>query len=153
MRMFLADGGRTGFALKGDDIVSVFNHDRSVRRAADAMLELAIAEGGKRLDAFDTVLPVIYGSHGFRAVARVKWDDSQSPSGWNKSRYADFNHGEPDVVLMAYDPEHFSGYSPTDGPVMAYDDAVHAQEAAVSRPSSIATEGPSLSRKLDEQIG
>jgi hypothetical protein len=34
MRLFLADGGKTGFALKGDDIVSVFNHDSNTRGSA-----------------------------------------------------------------------------------------------------------------------
>ena len=132
MRLFMADGGKTGFALKGDDIVSVFNYEPANAGAADAMLDLAVQLGGKRLDAFDTVLPAIYARHGFEAVARTKWNDEYAPEGWNKDTYAKYNHGEPDVVFMAHTGTD-QAYHPGDGRVFGdYDEAVAAQKAAAT---------------------
>ena len=98
-----ASDGASGFALKPNgDIISGFS---SGGNAVASMLEAAVAAGGTKLDAYDTVLPEIYASHGFRAVARVKWDDAEAPEGWDKALYREFNGGESDVVLMVYDPE------------------------------------------------
>jgi hypothetical protein len=132
MRLFLAEGGRAGFALKGDDIVSVFNNDPALKRAAHATLPLAVQLGGRRLDAFDTVLPVFYAEHGFKATSRLRWDEGQAPDGWDEQTFGEFNHGEPDVVYMAYDPAYAATYSPDDGKrVEDYDEAVALQQAAV----------------------
>lgn len=105
------------FALYGDDIVSVLNDDAANRGAVHAMLQLAIAEGGRRLDAFDTVLPGFYAAHGRKPVARLRWDDECAPPGWDKASYARYNGGEPDVVFMALDPSRYGPYDGTEGPV------------------------------------
>lgn len=105
MRLFVTDDGRSGIALKGDEIVSVFSHrDSNHPRAANSMLETAINAGGRRLDCFDTALPEIYARSGFVPVARLKWNDDYAPEGWDYRTYAPFNGGRPDVVFMAYDP-------------------------------------------------
>lgn len=117
MRLLLTADGRAGFALKADDIVSVFRNRSGPRTpsAADALLLVAVLEGGRRLDAFDTVLPRIYAAHGFTAVARTRWDDRYAPPGWDKTTFAQWNFGEPDVVYMAYHPvaagREYSGQS------------------------------------------
>jgi hypothetical protein len=141
MRLFLSEDGTTGFALKSNgDIVSVF----STGGAGHGALELAVAEGGTRLDAFDTILPDYYSSHGFVAVSRLKWDDSQSPDGWNKTLYKEFNNGEPDVVFMAHQPSYLGWYSQNDGTVYTdYNDAVDAQDRAVAD----ATTGANISTR------
>ena len=131
MRLFLTEDGKAGFALKGDDIVSVFV-GKEHRGAVNAILQLATQEGGRRLDAFDTVLPNMYGVHGFKAVARIKWNDEYAPEGWDKDTFKDFNNGEPDVVFMVHDPESFTKYTEADGkPVSEYDDGVAAQDKAL----------------------
>ena len=62
MRLFTTKDGTAGFALKGDDIVSVFKHRRSPHKSITvSMLRLAVEQGGRKLDAFDTILPSIYG--------------------------------------------------------------------------------------------
>jgi hypothetical protein len=132
MRMFLAEDGKAGFALKGDDIVSVFAGEPH-NGAVNAIMQLATQEGGRRLDAFDTVLPNLYAVHGFRAVARTKWNDDYSPDGWNKETFKEFNNGEPDVVFMVHDPEYFGKYTKADGEVIAeYDDGAKAQAEALA---------------------
>jgi len=69
MRLFLAEDGKSGFALKGDDIVSVFSMaDQSMLHA---LMEMAVSAGGRRLDAFDTVLPHFYAPHGFAANSPI----------------------------------------------------------------------------------
>ncbi len=106
MRLFANEDGSAGFALKGDDIVSIFKNTNTPATGSvvDAMMLLAVKEGGRRLDAFDTILPVIYAPHGFTVVARTKWNEQIVPPGWDKQVFAEFNNGEPDVVYMVYDP-------------------------------------------------
>jgi hypothetical protein len=122
MRTFLTDGDKAGFALNGDDIVSVFRSpESSLKRATLPIMDLATALGGKRLDAFDTVLPELYSESGFRAVARPSFDPKFAPPGWNYQRLAPFNCGKPDIifmlhdVFMVHDPAHAMPYAPGDG--------------------------------------
>jgi hypothetical protein len=131
MRLFLTDDAKAGFALKGDDIVSVFAGPEQ-RGAVNAIMQLAIQEGGRRLDAFDTVLPDLYSVHGFKIVARSQWDDQFAPEGWNKATFQDYNNGEPDVVFMVYDPTYFGAPSNTDGQVIQnYEDGAVKQREAL----------------------
>ena len=104
MRLFMTEDGKSGFALKNDDIVSVFSgppHKGSVHSS----IQLAVQEGGRRLDAFDTVLGDIYNTNGFQIVGRMKWNDDYKPDNWDKKTFSKFNNGEPDVVYMAYNPD------------------------------------------------
>lgn len=126
MRLYSTDDGKAGFALKGDEIVSVFVHgDSHHRGAAPSLLAAAVEQGGRRLDCYDTVLPRLYAGAGFVPVARIPWNDEYAPDDWNYSTYARFNDGRPDVVLMAYDPAAVDGlYDPTAGErVEDYDQA------------------------------
>lgn len=127
MRLFITDNGGAGFALKdGDELVSVFRGDTSLKGVADHMVHLSIQQGARRADAFDTVLPHIYGDHGFVVVARTPWNDEFSPPGWNKKTFSAFNSGEPDVVFMAHIPTDYYGYFPGMGMTFGknqYDDA------------------------------
>ena len=84
------------------------------------MLEMAISQGGRQLDCFDIYLTKIYETHGFKPVAKMKWDDEYIPEGWKakarmlrKDNFKDYNNGEPaltagrrHVVFMAYDPNN-----------------------------------------------
>jgi hypothetical protein len=112
MRLFLTGDGGAGFALKdGDELVSVFRGNSNLKGIADLMVHLGIEQGARRADAFDTVLPYIYGDHGLSVVARTSWNDEFSPPGWEKSIFESFNNGEPDVVFMVYNPFDYLGYS------------------------------------------
>ncbi|MDN3461067.1 hypothetical protein [Rhodococcus sp. APC 3903] len=42
-------------------------------------------------------------------MARLAWNDDYAPDGWDYDRFARFNGGRPDVVFMAYDPDHVGG--------------------------------------------
>ena len=105
MRLFLTDDNSAGFALKGDDIVSVFNTPKGkYNNVVPEFLLLAVEQGGRKLDAFDTVLPSLYSQAGFRVASRLEWDPNESPPDWNEADFARFNGGKPDVVFMAYSP-------------------------------------------------
>ena len=116
-RLFLTEDGQAGFAITNDgDIVSVFNATSSSHtRASYGLMQLAVEQGGTKLDAFDTYLPDLYATVGFRPVSRIPWDDAQAPKGWDKKKMAEFkstftgNPGEPDLVLMRYEPDYFGG--------------------------------------------
>jgi hypothetical protein len=130
MRLFTTPDGRSGFALKGDDIVSLFKHpDQKAKGVATTMLALATQQGGRRLDCFDTALPGLYDRSGFRAVARLKWNDEHKPDGWKYETYQKHNNGRPDVVFMVHDPAHPKLYAKGDGAyVRDYDDGTAAQQ-------------------------
>nr|DAN37755.1 MAG TPA: hypothetical protein [Caudoviricetes sp.] len=98
MKLYTAENGKSGFALKSDgDIVSVFSVEKG---SLAGMMNLAIQNGGKKLDCFDTFLPKIYKKFGFEEVNRVKWNEEYKPKDWDKDFFKQYNNGEPDVVYM-----------------------------------------------------
>lgn len=146
MRLFLAPDGRAGFALNGDDIVSVFNHNSSdYSNATLALLNLAVQQGGRRLDAFDTVLPGAYSQVGFRVVSRTAFDPAQRPQGWSYARFQPWNNGRPDVVFMVWDPGELRLYSGRAEGRMAdgYEQAARIQQQAADRIAGRAAAGGS----------
>jgi len=129
MRLLITDDGKAGVALNSDEVVSVYAHrDCRHPRAGRALLEAAVAQGGRRLDCFDTVLPDLYSKAGFVAVARLRWNDDYAPDGWDYTTFRQFNGGRPDVVFMAYDRKAVnSTYRRGTGMyVDDYDQGVHA---------------------------
>ena len=106
INLYLSEDGESGFGIKPNgDIVSVFS-SKKVKGRAHHLLEMAVYEGGGRqLDCFNIYLTKIYETHGFKPVAKMKWNDEYIPDGWNKDNFKDYNNGEPDVVFMVYDPE------------------------------------------------
>lgn len=116
MRLFVTDDGHSGFALKGDEIVSVFSADAAPRGRVHALMAHAKSLGGRRLDAFDTRLPGIYARSGFVPTARTSFVDEFAPEGWDYNLYSEHNGGRPDVVFMQYDPaREGKAYRPTAG--------------------------------------
>ena len=114
INLYLSEDGESGFGIKPNgDIVSVFS-SKKVKGRAHHLLEMAVYEGGGRqLDCFDIYLTKIYETHGFKPVAKMKWNDEYIPEGWNKENFKDYNNGEPaltagrrHVVFMAYDPNN-----------------------------------------------
>lgn len=106
MRLYMTEDGGAGFAIKPDgDIVSVFGVNP--RGTVDWLMQAAIDQGGRKLDAFDTVLSGMYSRHGFKVVERLQWDDQYAPDGWDYDTFAEFNKGRPDVVFMQFDETYY----------------------------------------------
>lgn len=133
-RLFRTDNG-SGFAIKEDgDVTAVFADPSEPGGSAYSMLEAAVQAGGRKLDAFDTYLPKIYETVGFRPVARLRWDDSQAPPGWDKAKYAEYNDGEPDVVFFVFDPAYQGQGGAKNVPyVDTYDQGMDVQNAEMAR--------------------
>jgi hypothetical protein len=131
-RLFVTADGTAGFALTTDgDIVSVFSAPGSGN--GRAVMALAVQVGGTRLDCFDTVLPSYYAAHGFRAVARLPWNDEYAPVGWDAKAFAAYNNGKPDVVFMVYEPGYTGEYKAGAGAsVSEYGDGVAAQTSELN---------------------
>ncbi len=114
MDLYLSEDGQSGIAVKPNgDIVSVFAGDNAPRGSGYILMLLAIQNGGRQLDCFDTHLPDYYSLIGFKPVAKMKWNDEYIPEGWNKDNFKDYNNGEPaltagrrHVVFMVYDPNN-----------------------------------------------
>jgi hypothetical protein len=127
MRLFLDEAGLSGFALKADEIVSVFNHAAMRgRRATRTLLSVAVNAGGSRLNAFDTVLPGLYGKCGFIPVARLAWSDALAPKDWDYDGTASFNGGRPDVVFMVSWTKSLSAR------VSSFEDGLRVQTSALN---------------------
>ena len=149
MRLFVAADGKAGFALKGDDIVSAWSDPKGRRGRMDSLIPLAVQMGGRRLDAFDTVLPQIYSRHGFRIESRLRWNDEFAPSGWDKSLFSEFNNGQPDVVFMVWDPAYNGRPKATDGVVASsYEEAVAVQAASQKEIADRISSGAILSSEV-----
>ena len=148
-RQFVSRDGGAGFALNGDEIISAFSNGEGVNAgAADAMLQLAVQLGGRRLDAFDTVLPEMYARSGFVTTARIPFNDEFAPEDWDFEEYKEFNNGRPDVVFMAYNPNMriLDGYKQGDGKTFeSYDEAAeYNKEKAADYSQSPQTDPPLL---------
>jgi hypothetical protein len=119
MRTFLSPDKATGFALNGDDIVSMFNNKQrgEHHNVANSMLDLAVQQGGRKLNAYDTALPHIYTRNRFHVTSRLPWDDAETPAGWDHQALAKYNGGRPDVVHMVYDPLKHDFYNTREGAV------------------------------------
>jgi hypothetical protein len=93
MRTFLSPDGASGFALDGEKIVSLFGADPTqLRKIADT----AIANGGRTFEGFDTGLPEMMASLGFRETGRKPWSDAYAPKDWPSGL------GKPDMVSMEW---------------------------------------------------
>lgn len=70
------------------------------------MESAALAQKGTWLNAFDTILPAKYADLGYKAVARIPWDEAKAPTGWDHAAYGAkskrFPDGRPDVVFMRH---------------------------------------------------
>ena len=134
MNLFRTESG-SGFAIKPDgDVVAVFASPAEKPGGAYAMLDAAVQAGGRKLDAFDTYLPRIYETVGFRPVAKLKWNDEYAPEGWDKETFKAYNNGEPDVVFFVYDPDYMGSGGAKNIPyVDEYDDAVAIQNSEVRK--------------------
>ena len=147
LRLFLSEDGGAGFALDGDELVSAFSNGSGANAGSgDALVQLAIQQGARRLDAFDTVLPELYARSGFVITGRTPFNEEFAPEGWNYDTYKNFNGGRPDVVFMAYDP---SG-SITGGERQfdSYDAASENNKKVVQSLNSPAPSAPSAPKKL-----
>jgi hypothetical protein len=129
MRLFITDDGSAGYALKPNgDVVSAFSSGTHKGIAQNILLH-AVEQGGVKLDAFDTVLPDLYSTMGFRESGRIPWLDEEAPEDWNKAVFRAFNAGEPDVSFMAYSRDPAIPVEPRYE--SSYESAVEAQDRDV----------------------
>lgn len=122
MRLFLTEDGSAGFAINNNELVSVFSIGTH-KGVGFSLVKLATEMGAERLDCFDTVLPALYSGMGFRAAARVLWDEQFKPDNWSKSTFAAYNNGEPAVVHMVWDPDNAHVYDRDEAQAATYDQA------------------------------
>ena len=105
MRLFMNEDGTTGFALRDDELVSVYNLPDGPRRVGRHLTASAIDQGARWADAYDTRLPYIYGPEGLHPVARMPFDDEYKPEDWDYENFKKWNKGKPDVIFMGFDPD------------------------------------------------
>ena len=82
------------------EIVSVTKSANFPSEKIGKLFEVAIRNGGKWLNGFDTVLPSIYKKYGFKTVARLAFNCEFAPIDWNYDLFKKYNNGKPDIVFM-----------------------------------------------------
>jgi len=90
------------------EIVSVTKSANFPSEKIGNLFKLAIRNGGKWLNGFDTVLPSIYKKYGFKTVARLAFNCEFAPSNWDYDLFRKYNDGKPDVVFMKFTKEKVS---------------------------------------------
>lgn len=83
-KCFITPAGSTTCVDPSGDIVSVCKMDGSNDSAGD-LLDQAIANGGKKLDAYGMKLFRLYTSHGFEPCSWCEWDDEYAPLKWKRA--------------------------------------------------------------------
>lgn len=98
MKLFLAENGAGGFAVRSDgDIEAVFTKKGVAPKDSSAGLVVgAVAQGGTKLDCYGMVLVNTYGRGGFVPVAQVDWNQDHAPDGWTPEI------GTPQVYVMMH---------------------------------------------------
>jgi GNAT superfamily N-acetyltransferase len=129
--LLMAGDGLAQAAISPDgELGSVVRGPKGSARDVDAVIRAALSTGKvKWLNGFDTILPSLYNSYGFEAVARIAFVDEYKPDGWDFNAYAKYNNGRPDVVFMALvgkDPVPYEKNAQHIPMVASYDDAVRA---------------------------
>jgi len=104
MRTFMTPDGMAGVAVEpSGNIVSVFRNPNSGQRgAASTLIPAALENGGNRLDNYDGELSLIYEQFGFIPVARVAFDPTYTPDGWERITSP---NKTPDIVFWAHNGE------------------------------------------------
>lgn len=147
MRLFIANDGMTGFAIKQDgDIVSGFNRAET-DDAVSSLMPLAIQEGGRKADFFDTVLPTLYGPFGFVETERFTFDPDEAPDNWDYEAFHTFNDGKPDVVMAVFDERQVgSRWESYAGKLKRYERTIAAADARLTDDTTVA--GPGYDRTV-----
>jgi len=99
-RTFFVSDGRGCFAITQEGDLQSVIHMEDCKVSTNDLCNLAVRQGAKTLDCFDTVLPRLYSQHGFVEYKRDTWDDQYKPHDWNYELYKKYNSGRPDVVYM-----------------------------------------------------
>lgn len=120
MKMGMTPMGDAGYVVKPDgEVASVVKAKGApIKDFAGSVLRRSEPQGGYWLNAFDTVLPELYGRSGFRPVSRLPFAEDIARGDWGDeatdafmAANARYSGGRPDLVFMARDPA-------TPGPVV-----------------------------------
>lgn len=98
MKLYVTTDGCAGIAITPDNnIVSIFNGGEK-KGALKTLLPLAISQGGRKLDNFNSEkLSIMYGLYGFNPISKTKFNCDFAPDDWNYER-----DGEPDIVFWIH---------------------------------------------------
>ena len=101
--LLMAGEGRAHATISPDgELGGVIRGENGTADDVHALMKAALSTGKvKWLNAFDTILPSMYGEYGFEAVARMPFNDEYKPVDWDYQLYGKYNAGRPDVIFMA----------------------------------------------------
>ena len=152
-KLFLLPDSSGGVAVsKAGNIVSVFRNPHTAKKGQPVLPGLmlnAIKQGGTHLDCYGVSgkkvhdLPARYAQYGFVPVARMKWNDTFAPEGWDYDK-----HGRPDIIFMRHNGDTVETIKKKHGEypdidmnkvpyVEEWDDGVKAQTGAIETVSMV----------------
>lgn len=142
-----SDGLAGGFVTADGYIGGIFKDPRSkAKGVAGKVIQQALQQGGKYLDAYGTELENIYIKQGFRPVARVPFAEQYADKGWDSPKSV--LKGKPDVVFFVYDPDNAAGTAGEGRVINEYTEAEKYTRKVVE--STEKTEGPAVEETGEE---
>lgn len=99
IRLFLSKDGFAGFALQGEDIISVFSDKNASKRSKSvySLLLNALHAGGRKLDCFGIELVKTYERMGFKPTGKIPFDLDLMTEEWKKNLDV---LGTPDIYAL-----------------------------------------------------
>ena len=119
--VFLGDQDLSGYTISPEgEIANVFRHPIAPRGVMREVVQHAVPNGGRWLNAYDGGLTNHYRRLGFTEQARIPFVDEYAPEGWDVNV-----RGRPDIVFMTHGvPENPGRYFDD------YDEAAQAAQRA-----------------------
>lgn len=103
-KLFLTKDYNAGaFVMSNGYMGGLFKNPLSTKKQVSKVLQDArLKSGGTYFDAYGTKLESMYIKNGFKPVARLKFDETQAPEGWDSEGSPLLS--KPDVVFFTYNP-------------------------------------------------
>lgn len=125
-------GGSTVAVTEDGDIVSVCKNIDSKSDKGSDLLNIAIANGGEKLDAFGPDLYKFYTKNGFEPVSWTPFNEEYAPHDWVKGR----DNAEP-VIFYKYTGKkiniEYKDFLSNVKPSAEYDDAMKIRNDSIGR--------------------
>lgn len=102
-KLYVTKGGSCVAVTSDGDIISVCkNQSGGEHGVAKALLQKAVKEGGKKLDAYGKRLFDYYTKNGFEPVSWTEWNEKQAPQDWKRAKEQGLSVEEEPVIFYKY---------------------------------------------------
>lgn len=102
-KLYVTKGGSCVAVTPEGDIISVCKNQLGGEHGvAKVLLQKAVREGGKKLDAYGRKLYDFYTKNGFEPVSWTEWNGEYAPEDWKKAKEQGLSVEEEPVIFYKY---------------------------------------------------